>query len=402
MEYGLGLDLWSPAILGMLQRVQDKTVRRIMGGTGQASKNAMMRLARLEPGRARNELAHARFYGKLKNSLDPTIPATRFFHRLQQNSRSTTRAPTLASGAARNPLWPKLNLRNPIQTIMRTDGAPEPLRLPCLHDSTKTEHIEKSIQSLKGRVAEAIPVPSKAIPVMLTPAIHLTRKEKSLLFRWRLGQVCSHQTCLCCGQELSRQHGIQCSGASENLTQQFPTIAAQPRPAHANLIDEVLAFMDQTPATTLYPVNAAETHQPATDQSPARRTAASLNAAIHARVKRIQRDYGRLATAIEAILQVCRGIQVSDSGYWIHHEDPAALNPVAHVSCPLTGNESSNPALTARRRAHATAMQMPVWRPRFASLPLDQALASSRRLPARLANATHDRGGPSASSSPAP
>ena len=129
-------------------------------------------------------------------------------------------------------------------------------------------------------------------------------------------------------------------------------------------------------------------------QSPTRRqNQAAANAARQHKIRSIQQQLQHLAKSIEAILQVCRGIQVSDSGYWIHHEDPAALNPVAHVSCPLTGNESSNPALTARRRARAAWLNMPVWRPRFASLPLDQALAASRRQsPRPSGNSSHDTG----------
>jgi hypothetical protein len=34
---------------------------------------------------------------------------------------------------------------------------------------------------------------------------------------WLLGAVATHQTCIKCGQELSRQHGIQCSGVLQDL-----------------------------------------------------------------------------------------------------------------------------------------------------------------------------------------
>jgi hypothetical protein len=132
MEYALALSVLCPKLIGRLMQVQKRALRRISGGTSSASINAMHRLLRIETMQVRNEILSAKFFGKLKNSLDPTIPATKLFHIMQQERNS------MASLAAKNPVWRRCQLRNPITSTMITDGEPEGIRQAPLADVVKS------------------------------------------------------------------------------------------------------------------------------------------------------------------------------------------------------------------------------------------------------------------------
>jgi hypothetical protein len=80
---------------------------------------------------------------------------------------------------------------------------------------------------------------------------------------------------------------------------------------------------------------------------------------------------------VEMVLRNCRGIVLKDSGYW-HTPEDDTVNPTSSVSAPLTGTQSSNPALTQRRREHSERLNMPRWTPGYRALSFEEGLALVR------------------------
>lgn len=336
LEYGLQLKLLTPHELTPIQQVQNQAMRRIVGGISKTSLSSMHRLLRLETMQFRNEVLHARFFGKLKNSLDLDIPATKMFHTNQTLTRRRSRqATTIASQAALNPLWNKLTLRNPIFERPSRNHGPETLRMdPLPLEQARHLRLEHIQANARGSTATAIVVDTLKIPRLLKTVKN--RRLKSLLFRWRIGTICQHQVCLQCQQELSREHGLECSGARAYLQARYH---GETIPAGSNILDHLLNKFDRFGT---------------------RRTL----------------DYQFLAKAVELILGNCRGITISETGKWICTEDTSnepeinldqdlELNPTPTLVTPIVGNQSSNPALTARRRARAVRENNPTWRPRL-------------------------------------
>ena len=49
----------------------------------------------------------------------------------------------------------------------------------------------------------------------------IDRKTRAPIIRWMTGSVARHQTCVKCGDSLSRQHAVECSGAKAELVQLY-------------------------------------------------------------------------------------------------------------------------------------------------------------------------------------
>lgn len=321
MEYGLALKLLTQSQIYMLQKTQNKAMRKICGVPNNASTNAMQKLLRIVPMKTRNQILHAKFYGKLKNSRDKNIPATTMFNSNQQKKN------TVAAKVVKNPLWSKLQLRNPLFEPYQTHNEPEVLRKEALSNTVQKQVELDAIISLTGSVASGITVPSLKLPKWCNPLRDLGKKTLTLLSRWSCGSVCMHQPCMKCrdGTELSREHGILCSGADIMMMCFFPSDAAAFNEGGGNIIDFI------------------------------------LNRKIeHGSIM----DYEKVATAIERILKDCRHIRVEDTGKWNSLDEPAT-NPAPIVTAPLTGDQSSNPELTARRNRISTALNLRRYRPRM-------------------------------------
>ena len=142
MEYGLALNLLRDPIVNKLQLIQNRALRRICGAPSTASINAMQRLLTIEPMKTRNIILNAQFTGKLKNSRDPTIPATKLFNSLLETQGRLK--------VQKNPLWAKCKLRNAITTPYLQTGEPQTLRMAPLTIVDKHEFVLKTIQNLKG------------------------------------------------------------------------------------------------------------------------------------------------------------------------------------------------------------------------------------------------------------
>jgi hypothetical protein len=321
MEYGLALKLLTQTQIYVLQKTQNKVMRKICGVPNNASTNAMQKLLRIVPMKTRNQILHAKFFGKLKNSRDRNIPATVMFNNSQGRKKS------FASKVTKNPLWSSLELRNPLFEPYHQHNEPEVLRKEALSTSVQKDFELYDIQSLTGNVASGIIVPSLRLPKWCNPIKDLGKRTFTLLSRWSCGSVCMHQPCMKCndGTELSRAHGIICSGADVMLMCFFPREAADHDDENGNILDFILNRKCED-GTVM--------------------------------------EYEKIATAIERILKECRHIKVEETGKW-NSLDEEPTNPEPIVTAPLIGNQSSNPELTERRRLTSNALNLRRYRPRM-------------------------------------
>ena len=151
----------------------------------------------------------------------------------------------------------------------------------------------------------------------------LTRTQKATIGRWLTGAVCFHQECYRCGEELSRKHGIQCSGAENLLEKEFPGIRTEAMTENTNIITLLL----------------------------------NRN-----KINKRYTFYEKITQAISRILEICRNINVTESGYW-EPKDQAQTSSETEITVPLVGNQSSNPELTEQRRRIAQQENRRIGRP---------------------------------------
>lgn len=325
MEYGLALRRWDKPTIKGLQQTQNRAMRRMCGAPGNASINALQKLLLIEPVEVRNNVLNAKFGGKLHNSKDGNIPVVR----LWRNGVATRRKDSFIESTVTNPLWKRMELRNHLFEHLQHTG-PEGIRKEALTAKVKQDYLKETFRSLKGNIAEAVELLTGENELrhrsLCRPKILKTRKEKTTIIRWVIGGVCQHQICLNCaeGDELSREHGIQCSGVASDIEERWPGTTEKAIAKKQNVLD----FL--------------------------------VNKVRHGTGRK---EYKVVSEAIEKILKVCRGYKVEESGFWRPLEQIESTCTDMHLVVPLTGNQSTNPVLTERRRQEALGRNRQVGRP---------------------------------------
>ena len=132
----------------------------------------------------------------------------------------------------------------------------------------------------------------------------LDRKQKGNILRWIIGGVCNHQICKgCTGNiELSRNHGLVCSGADVVLNGTLGWLLNENDYPGLNLVDRLLnKYKDGPP-----------------EENP--------------------RFYQNLSDAISIIHKKCLHYRFqNDNGYWERPEEPAAPHPEPRQPNVFTG-----------------------------------------------------------------
>ncbi len=75
------------------------------------------------------------------------------------------------------------------------------------------------------------------------------------ILRWLVGNVCTHTQCFTCEMELSRKHGVMCSGVEEEIKTKLPEVAAnfsELPENRATIIDYILNKQKQNQNIELY------------------------------------------------------------------------------------------------------------------------------------------------------
>jgi hypothetical protein len=202
-----------------------------------ASADAAHRLLMVQPIAARLEVQSAIYYGRLNNSTNGAKPAVRMWHgRLDaQDPRSL-----VYQTVKQNRHWTSITNTRTIAT--RLTRLPEPVVVEPLTKPWKSATALADIQALsrnKSNVAGVLELlPNGKLRHALQPGAIKNRKHRVNVLRWLMGGVCTHMLCRHCNQELSRQHGLDCSGATAYLTRKYYSLL-DPNSA-LNVMDELL------------------------------------------------------------------------------------------------------------------------------------------------------------------
>ena len=310
LEYGLALDILTEQQIQPLEKVQTLAMSRILGVWRTTSRKAMRKLLQLESMKERNHWLNIKFATKLHNSRDGNIPAVKTWRlALGTNGKTVTK-----NIIRKNMYWGRAKKRDHLFTRLQYDGPDMEKMNPFTLVQREALKLEAFSELTEG-VAGPISAEKDGTYQRLLEPNMLSVKQKSTILRWMVGAIARHQECKRCGEELSRQHAIICSGVEDQL------VLRNPENSHVNAID--------------YNISRIAEGEPE----------------IKTRVEE----------AITTILRVCLNIQVMDSGYWNHEdENEEEIRPrVRHQPrirvAVLRGNRIANPREALRR--HLQALQ---------------------------------------------
>ena len=249
MEYGLALKQLSAEEIKTYQKTQNMALRMIFSVPRNTSIEAMHKLAQVEPMETRNQILNLEFAGRIHNSTDKTIPATRIWRsQIQDLPRNS-----LTYWAKKNNLWDKGSWLNHLLNPLGNQAVET--ELECLEKSQKKMICRKAIMELsKGdsNVAGAIEIVDLEKHRYITLSNNnIPKKRRMTITRWILGVVARHQNCRNCdaGNEVNRDHAIDCSGAGEYLARIYDAI---PVTTNYNIIDYLLNIHRHSPNMEFY------------------------------------------------------------------------------------------------------------------------------------------------------
>jgi hypothetical protein len=247
MEYGIQIRPLPATQLSLLQKTQNLALRTIFSARRTTSIAAMHKLLLIEPMRERNNALNIKMAGRLLNSTDGSIPAVQIMW-----NRLSSRIPgSFTTDAQRNPLWENANLINHV--LFRCNRTP----MDPIATYTRLELKRIALDSIVAMDDQTDTV-AGAINLLPNRILHrhamlanngMDRKQRIAIQRWLIGGVATHTPCINCGDgtEISRRHGIACSGASEMIRNEFPDQFTTP--SRLNDIDRLLDFFKEEPPT---------------------------------------------------------------------------------------------------------------------------------------------------------
>lgn len=244
MEYGIQLTVLNGKSLKMVQQAQDFALRKILGTHRTSSTNMLHKLLQIPKIDTRNLDLNFRFCTALHNSTNASIPAVKMWWKALA-CRQPLSLTTMV--VKKNPWWRKGNLVNHLLTRLGDPNGGQDAM-------TKEQQVlmyEASIMELdkdNNNVAGALMFESKdplrhALQPKAFPLTIQGKMQRLAVLRWLTGCVCIHKPCVKCsdGTELSRKHGLACSGAQQLILQQYPFEELDTSPeSRLNVLDQLL------------------------------------------------------------------------------------------------------------------------------------------------------------------
>ena len=362
MEYGIALRPLGAESNEMksLERCQNHALRQILGVPASTSISAMHKVLLIEPMLHRNRVLNAQFTARLHNNNDAAIPAVVVWRnkiargkqthgtgsRLNPEFVNREMTSLVNEGVFKNPLWSK---------AYHTVHALEPLRHPRLAFGRGPEErhtmpvsvVRKAFTTsqkkmmrrlatvnmrgnVEGHVSKAVELNVvEGYRAICLPNPAISREDRMVIMRWTLGLVCQHQKCAECGEDLSRNHGLECAGVRvhvENLLLRDHPTAFDVREG----ADPTVTWLDNV-----------------------------INALRHCSESKVTEA---ISGGIRLCLTKCRGLVQRENGYWGTPEDAegrreehkAQWEPAPNAQIHnINYNPVQNPAQTLARAENA-------------------------------------------------
>jgi hypothetical protein len=242
VEYGLLLAPLDAADAHRLQLFERNCLRKILSVAKNTSTGAIQGILGIEGITHRIARMRAAFFSRLHNDQRVRIPAVAIYRDVLK-AKGAQRAPRRAKSDDEPPAFslvttaqlaqplPKLQRVNLIFNVQLSEQRKREMFNKNQLELAKFAQ-EQFIQDLaKGTNVGLVHAPFQRLganDTLIAPAYGLEHKERRTLIMWLVGRVCYHQLCSSCDHiELTRAHGLACSGASELILQESgPLLAA--------------------------------------------------------------------------------------------------------------------------------------------------------------------------------
>jgi hypothetical protein len=202
MEYGTPVELLPSKTIDSMQKAQNEALRIVFSAGSNTSIGALHSLTAIPPIKTRNSELNAKFFSRVMNRKEKTLIGDAV-----QNAKNRNIQNSFWSKCKSNPFWGNDEIEFQITDNKKI--------LSRRHQAIC------SFRRYGNNVAASIAVQENCKPNKLIQASWLERKVQRNIIQWRLGRVAFHQDC-CCGSEVSRKHGLECSGVEQKIRRKYP------------------------------------------------------------------------------------------------------------------------------------------------------------------------------------
>lgn len=220
IEYGMQLSILDQKAMQVASRTQNFALRLALSLHQRSSGNAVMKLMQIEPISIRNQVVLMKYCARLHNSNDKSIPAVVLWrHAYANNAKNTT------------PWYCRKSELNFIANFIPLFGRRWISGKHKLEEAFKDKtQVKKFIQgkiSLMdnnlNNVAGVIDYQTGDPFRYILTSNSVSNEIKIPVIRWLTGTIAVHKPCLNnnCGEELSRNHAVECSGAQDFLKRKY-------------------------------------------------------------------------------------------------------------------------------------------------------------------------------------
>jgi hypothetical protein len=210
--------------LKILQRAQENALRIMFSANRNSSKAALNLLARIEHIKERQLIMQTSFFGFLHNNNDACIPAIRvWWNGIQEKTKKGSLITLARSKQGLSAITP---MRNHLSSrLTRQNATTDPIQAitPAIREAVQRK--SKLLLSIKPQgIADSLKEMDQKDYRPILSSNYLPFQIRADVIKWLIGNICWHKPCLKCNeQELSRKHGISCSGAELEMQVIFDT-----------------------------------------------------------------------------------------------------------------------------------------------------------------------------------
>ncbi|TPX41220.1 hypothetical protein CcCBS67573_g10588 [Chytriomyces confervae] len=258
LEYGLAIRPLSTDELQPIQKFQNTCLRILYSVPTSTSIASLHLISSVPTIKTRNLILNASYFYRLHQSNDIRNLTLHTYrqglerdHRPQTSSliKATLKNNPHFSSLQRLPiLLNPLLTKNQMPTLLPSKSSDHKIASEIIDKWHYKDLLELQTKST-ARTAKILPVPAtrklRHPVVMAGPSI--SRPVSRTITLWILGRICNHQTRRKCGDTLTRQHGVDCSGIGPALQAAFDQQLGPPLDLStlgATIIDEAIVKLD--------------------------------------------------------------------------------------------------------------------------------------------------------------